>query len=141
MEVLARDVKSTWKIPKNPALDTEEEDSRRRRMLETYIAEGPKLVEEEGLTDLTLDEECLHSDYKPGNWQFWDEVYGLHKLREDAIRTCQEKLGSRMGRRYREAVRRCLATDFGVSARSSKNLDWLHAFNWRVVQELNKCCA
>ena len=109
-------------------------------MLEKYVAEGAKLVEEEGLTEFRLNEEDLHAG-RSYPWAVWDEVYGLHKLREDAIRTCQEKLGSRMGRRYREAVRRCLATDFGVSARSSKNLDWLHAFNWRVVQELNKCCA
>ena len=142
LETLARDVKSASQgIANDPDQDTEEEHSRRRRILEAYIADGSKLVEEEGLTDLTLDEEDLHSDYESDNWAFWDKVYGLHKLREDAIRTCQEKLGSRMGRRYREAVRRCLATDFGVSAGSSKNLDWLHAFNWRVVQELNRCCA
>ena len=128
-------------MAKIPDQDTEEERSKRRRMLETYVAEGPKLVEEEGLRDFTLDEEYLHDDDDADAWAFWDKVYGLHKLREDAIRTCQEKLGSRMGRRYREAVRRRLATDFGVSARSSKNLDWLHAFNWRVVQELNRCCA
>ena len=121
--------------------DTEEWLSRERRMLETYVAEGPKMIEEQGLTDFRLDEEHPHDDPRPDPWRIRDTVYGLDKLREDAIRTCQEKLGSRMGRRYREAVRRCLATDFGVSAKSSKNLDWLHAFNWRVVQELNRCCA
>lgn len=115
-------------------------NTKRRRMLETYVGEGQKLVEEEGLIDFRLDEEDLASSLE-SNWVFWDKAYALHKLREDAIRTCQEKLGSRMGRRYREAVRRCLATDFGVSAKSSKNLDWLHAYNWRVVQELNRCCA
>ena len=134
---LDRDVASArWDMANNPDHHTEEEHSRRRRMLGTYVAAGSKLVEEEGITDLKLDE-----DYLSDAWRAWNYAYGLHKLREDAIRTCQEKLGSRMGRRYREAVRRCLATDFGLSARSSKNLDWLHAFNWRVVQELNKCCA
>ena len=73
-------------------------------------------------------------------WAAWDMAYGPYKLRQDAIRICQEKLGSRMGRRYREAVR-CLATHFGVSPRPSKDLDWLRAFNWRVVQELNRCCT
>ena len=142
LEDLARDVGSARAdIVEHTNQDTGEEHSRRRRMLEIYVAGGAKTVEEEGLTDLKLDEEKLHSFRRSDNWELWDEVYGLHKLREDAIRTCQEKLGSRMGRRYREAVRRCLATDFGVSAASSKNLDWLHAYNWRVVQELNKCCA
>ena len=120
---------------------TEQERSRRRQMLETYAAEGAKLVEEEGITDFSLDEEHFHDFGGSNPWEFWEKVYGLHKLREDALRACQEKLGSRMGRKYREAVRRCIATDFDVSARTSKNLDWLHAYNWRVVQELNKCCA
>ena len=121
--------------------ETEQEHSRRRHMLETYVAEGAELVEEEGITEFPLDEEHFHDLGRSNPWEFWEKVYGLHKLREDAIRACQEKLGSRMGRKYREAVRRCIATDFDVSARSSKNLDWLHAYNWRVVQELNKCCA
>ena len=137
LEKLAKDAR--YVRLNNSDQDTEEERSKRRRRLETYVAEGKKLVEEEGITDFRMDEEDL--DFGRNSWDYWDAVYGLHKLREDAIRTCQEKLGSRMGRRYREAVRRCLATDFGVSVRSSKNLDWLHAFNWRVVQQLNKCCA
>ena len=142
LETLAADARfGRQEMSNHPDRDTEQEYSRRRHMLETYVAAGSKLVEEEGITDLKLDEDDLYHDYKSDTWDAWDGAYGLHKLREDAIRTCQEKLGSRMGRRYREAVRRCLATDFGVSARSSKNLDWLHAFNWRVVQELNKCCA
>ena len=128
-------------MAKNPNQENGEKHSKQRRMLETYVAEGAKVVEEEGVRDFTLDKEHLHDGDDADAWTFWDKVYGLHKLREDAICTCQEKLGSRMGRRYREAVRRCLATDFGVSARSPKNLDWLHAYNWRVVQELNKCCA
>lgn len=128
---------------KDPDQDTEEECNRRRRILANYVSEGPKLVEEEGLTDLRLNEDYLHSssNINSRTWAAWDRAYGPQKLREDAIRICQEKLGSRMGRRYREAVRRCLATDFGVSPRDSKNLDWLRAFNWRVVQELNRCCA
>ena len=121
---------------------TNEEDcSRRDGVLAAYVADGPKLVEEEGLIDFVFDEDKLDDYSSSGTWAAWDMAYGPYKLRQDAIRVCLEKLGSRMGRRYREAVRRCLATDFGVSTRSAKNLDWLHAFNWRVVQELNKCCA
>ena len=142
MELLTQDVQLARRdIAVKSNQEDGEEYSRRRRMLETYAAEGSKLVEEEGLRDFTLDEGDLYDDDDADTWACWDKAYGLHKLREDAIRTCQQKLGSRMGRRYREAVRRCLATDFGVSARSSKNLDWLHAYNWRVVQELNRCCA
>ncbi len=121
----------------DPDPDTEEERSRRQRILDAYVAEGPKLVEEEGLIDFVLDEANLHDYSSLGTWDAWDMAYGLYKLREEAVRICLEKLGSKMGRRYREAVRRCLVTDFGVSPRSSKNLDWLRAFKWRVVQELN----
>lgn len=120
---------------------TEEERSRQAHILAAYVAEGLKLVEEEGLIDFVLDEDNLDDYSTSGTWAAWDMAYGPYKLREDAIRVCLEKLGSRMGRRYREAVRRCLASDLGVSPRSAKNLDWLRAFNWRVVQELNKCCA
>ena len=124
----------------DPDQNTDEECNRRRHILANYVSEGPKLVEEEGLTDFKLEEEYL-DDFRDATWGAWDMAYGPYKLREDAIQICQEKLGSRMGRRYREAVRRCLATDFGVSPKSSKNLDWLRAYNWRVVQELNRCCA
>lgn len=128
---------------KDPGQDTEQECNRRRRILADYVSEGPKLIDEEGLTEFRLNEDylCTSSIIKSKSWTAWDRAYGPQKLREDAIRICQEKLGSRMGRRYREAVRRCLVTDFGVSPRDSKNLDWLRAFNWRVVQELNRCCA
>lgn len=121
--------------------DTEEEGRRRERFLEAYAAEGPKLVKEEGLTDFVFDQGDFDDYSSSGTWYAWDMAYGSHKLRQDAVRICQEKLGSRMGRRYREAVRRCLAIDFGVKAGSSRNLDWLRAFNWRVVQELHRCCA
>ncbi|KAM0805398.1 hypothetical protein BDR22DRAFT_969118 [Usnea florida] len=76
--------------------ETEQEHSRRRHMLETYVAEGAELVEEEGITDFPLDEEHFHDLGRSNPWEFWEKVYGLHKLREDAIRACQEKLGSRM---------------------------------------------
>lgn len=127
----------------DPDQDTEEKRNWRRRIQANYVSEGPKLVEEEGLTDFRLNEDYLYNSSKTRTdaWAAWDRAYGPQKLREDAIRVCQEKFGSRMGRRYREAVRRCLASDFGVSPRGSKNLDWLRAFNWRVVQELNRCCA
>ena len=126
-----------------PDQDTEEKRNRRRRIQANYVSEGPKLVEEERMIDFRLNEDYLYefSKTRTDAWAAWDRAYGPQKLREDAIRVCQEKLGSRMGRRYREAVRRCLASDFGVSPRGSKNLDWLRAFNWRVVQELNRCCA
>ncbi len=125
----------------DPDPDTEEEHSRRRRIQAAYLGAGPKLVEEKGLIDFVLDEGNLDNGSMTDTWFSWDMAYGFHVLRQDAIRLCNEKLGSRMGRRYREAVRRCLATDFGVSPKSSRNLDWLRAFNWRVVQELNRCCA
>ena len=134
LKSLTRDVVAA-RLNKTPATGevTDEERSRREHVLANYVSEGPKLIEEEGLTDIVLNESFLHGPER-GNrnaWGAWDR----------AIRICQEKLGSRMGRRYREAVRRCLATDFGISPGSSKNLDWLRAYNWRVVQELNRCCA
>ena len=125
----------------DPDPDTEEEHSRRKCILAAYVAAGPKLAREEELIDFAFDEGNLDDYSGSSTWSAWDMAYGSYKLREEAIRTYLEKLGSRMGRRYREAVRRCLATDFGVSPGSSKNLDWLRAFNWRVVQELNRCSA
>ena len=114
------------------------------------------LVEEEGLNDISLDEKSMlldlhvHDDLRRSShderyawraWDVWDHAYSHQQLREDAVRVCTEKLGSRMGRRYREAVRRCLATDFEIDPRIGRNIDWLRAFNWKVLQELNKCSA
>ena len=124
-----------------PDPEDEQEIGRREHISIAYLADGPRLIEEEGLTDSESDRKYLDKCVPGGNWSAWDVAYGLHKLREDALRICREKLGSRMGKRYREAVRRCLGTDFGVSPKASKNIDWLRAFNWRVVQDLNKCCA
>ena len=65
---------------------TEEEPSRQGHILAAYVAEGPKLVEEEGLIDFVLDERNL-DDYSPlGTRAAWDMAYGPYKLREDAIR-------------------------------------------------------
>ena len=63
VELLAQDVQlARTDIAVKSDREDEEEHSRRRRMLETYAAEGPKLVEEEGLSDLTLDERDLYDD-------------------------------------------------------------------------------
>lgn len=82
----------------DPIPDTEEQRSRRERILASYVAEGPKLVEEEGLIDFISDESNLDDYSMSGTWGAWDMAYGPYKLREDAIRVYLEKLGSRMGR-------------------------------------------
>ena len=79
----------------DPIPDTEEQRSRRERILASYFAEGTKLVEEEGLIDFILDEGNLDDESTSGTWAAWDLAYGPYKLREDAIRVCLEKLGSR----------------------------------------------
>lgn len=125
--------------------DPDEEDidepGRREKLWSAYLSNGPSLVEEEGLVEFVLDEKDLDDGDSGATWSAWDAAYGPHKLRQDALQMCSEKLGSRMGKRYREAVRRCLATDFGVNPKTSKDADWLRAYNWKVVQDLNKCCA
>ena len=118
----------------------EDEHERGRKILNDYIEAGLKSRAEEEIYDLPMSKDSASDEGTA--WDAWDATYGPYLLRQEALRICQEKLGSRMGRRYREAIRRCLATDFGVTPRrSSKNPDWLRAFNWKVVQELDKCCA
>lgn len=45
-------------MAEDPDRDTDEERSRRRRILAAYVAEGSKLVEEEGLIDVVLGFPC-----------------------------------------------------------------------------------
>ena len=125
----------------DPDPSDEQELDRRKHLWAAYIADGSRLIQEEGLVDFIMDKATIDEDDHGTTWAAWDVAYGVHKLREDALRVCREKLGSRMGRRYREAVRRCLATDFGLDPQTSKNADWLRAFNWKVLQDLNRCCT
>ncbi|MCJ1334245.1 hypothetical protein MMC10_010953 [Thelotrema lepadinum] len=118
-----------------------QEIRKRENIWTAYKSKGATLAREEGLVDIVLDAKDVSDAPYKGSWPAWDVAYGQQVLREEAIRVCREKLGSRMGRRYREAVQRCLATDFGVDPKASKNIDWLRAFNWKVIQDLDKCCA
>ncbi len=119
----------------------EHECGRRQHIWTAYIADGPKLIKEDGLFDLILNSKDIDKSALSEVWSAWNVAYELHKLREDVLRVCREKLSFSMGGRYREVVRRCLAIDFGVSPKASENIDWLCAFSWKVVKVWNSCCA
>ncbi|OAK94608.1 hypothetical protein IQ06DRAFT_79624 [Phaeosphaeriaceae sp. SRC1lsM3a] len=71
-------------------------------------------------------------------WRKWDRIFPLVKLREDAVTISNAKLRARMGKRYRDAVLCCINQGLGVGP-AQASLEWLRAFNWRVVKELEKC--
>ena len=74
-------------LARDPDPDIEEERSRRQSILDSYVADGPKLVKEEGLIDFVLDEVNLDDYSMSDTWAAWDMAYGSYKLREDAIRS------------------------------------------------------
>ena len=84
------------------------------------------------------------SGHVRGGSLFWDvwvgtEIY-LHALcRRNAIRLAESSLASTMGRRYQKVVLRCLKSDFDLPP-SAKEAEWLKAFNWLAVSELETLC-
>ena len=96
-----------------------------------------KLIAEGGLPPPTITVDYLTSGPKT---EPWARAVPLQKLREDAIQLRKSKLGSRVGRRCRDAALYYLANGLGV-APDAPTLDWLRSFNWKVVKELEKCSA
>lgn len=79
---LTRDVLfARQEVAVDPDQYTGEERNRRRRILANYVSEGPKLVEEEGLTAFRLNEDYLNNSpkTKSNTWGAWDRAYGSAK--------------------------------------------------------------
>jgi hypothetical protein len=70
----------------------------------------------------------------------WMETYSLHLVRQNAIRLARSRLGMLMGEKYQNVVLRCLRSDFSIPHNASEP-EWLKAFNWLVVKEIEDCCV
>jgi hypothetical protein len=94
--------------------------------------------------DAENEEAVVDSSVTEEDYTFWDlwvrpEIY-LHGLyRREAIRLAETSLASKMGRRYQQIVLRCLRSDFNIP-HTAREADWLKAFNWLAVNEIDKLC-